>query len=122
MTYRLLIDDERTPAEVHAYIDPNPIYLAEWVVVRTVAEAVAAVEARGFPDIVSFDHDLGEGQPTGKDLANWLVARDLDLGDMPEGFRYLVHSRNPTGAENIRGLMDGYLENRAPRQSPGHSR
>lgn len=115
---RLFLDDERTPRDVLAHIDPNPVYAEEWSVVRSVEEAVAHVEAHGFPEIVSFDHDLGEGQRTGKDFADWLVERDLDHGDMPEGFSYLVHSRNPVGARNIRGLLDRYLEARKADPSP----
>lgn len=113
MGYRLFIDDERTPSDVFRHIDTNPIYLEEWVVVRTVAEACATIEERGYPTCVSFDHDLGESQPTGKDLANWLVDRDLDRGDMPETFEFLVHSRNPVGAKDIRGLLDNYLAHRS---------
>ena len=119
MGYRLFLDDERTPSDVFEHIDADPVYLEEWVVVRTVDEAKAVVEERGFPSSVSFDHDLGEDVPTGKDLANWLVERDLDTGDLPEGFEFRVHSRNPTGAANIRGLMEGYL---ASRSSPSRSR
>lgn len=119
MGYRLFLDDERTPSDVFEHIDADTAYREEWVVVRTVAEACAAVEERGFPASVSFDHDLGDQVPTGKDFANWLVERDLDRGDMPEDFEFRVHSRNPAGARNIRGLLEGYL---AARAAPGRSR
>lgn len=113
MGYRLFLDDERTPQDVFEHIDADLAYREEWVVVRTVAEACSEVERRGFPSSVSFDHDLGEDVPTGKDFANWLVERDLDTGDMPADFEFRVHSRNPAGARNIRGLMEGYLASRS---------
>ena len=62
----------------------------------------------GYPDTVSFDHDLGT-EDTGFDFAHFLVDLDLDNGTMPDTFTYTVHSANPVGVENITGLLDGYL-------------
>lgn len=52
MTYAMYIDDVRDP----------PLALQEkhqFVVVRSCAEATAYITAHGFPNYVSFDHDLG---------------------------------------------------------------
>lgn len=103
MTYRLFIDDIRDPLKVY----PGE---TDWVVCRDYDEAVAAVNRRGWPVTVSFDHDLGEStDKTGYDFAKWLVERDINQGDMPANFAYAVHSANPVGAANIRGLLDNYL-------------
>ena len=98
MSYYLFIDDERQPTDDH-----------DWVVVRSFAAAVQYVQSHGFPEFVSFDHDLGGG-PTGHKFALWLIERDLDVGDMPDNFDYYVHSQNPVGAANIRSVMDAYLK------------
>jgi hypothetical protein len=104
--YALFIDDERFPPD-HAGVN--------WVVVRSLDEAVAHVERAGAPSKVSFDHDLGDGVPTGKDFANWLIERDLDAGGafLPADFEWVVHSMNPIGAANIAGLMSAYLKSKA---------
>ena len=57
------------------------------------------------PDVVWFDHDLGEGKD-GKDCANLLVDYCLDRGQpLPE---YHSQSQNPVGKENIIKLLDSY--------------
>lgn len=100
--YRMFLDDERKP----------PIKRGEvWIVVRSTAEAVAYVERHGMPAFISFDHDLGENVPTGFDFAKWLVNRHLDeIEAFPSSFKYEVHSANPPGAANIRGLLENFLQ------------
>ena len=105
--YKLFLDDERDPARVY----PRE-YVGDWIVCRSVAEALDVFSDLGWPEWISFDHDLGKDQPTGMDLAKWLVSRDIEVGDMPADFTYEVHSANPVGAANIRGLLDGYLRTR----------
>lgn len=98
MTYKLFLDDERDPAGT------------DYIVVRSFDEAVEAVKVNGFPMYVSFDHDLGEGQETGYDFANWLVEQDMKFewwfGE--KTFGWFVHSQNPVGKANIEGLLKGY--------------
>ncbi len=121
MAWKLMIDDERDPLNVYTYILRDPAYLAkDWRIARTVGEALALIDEHGYPELISFDHDLGEDPVTkkkladGKDFANALVQRDMDIADMPADFRYLVHSMNGEGAANIRGLLDDWLSKRTP--------
>ena len=100
MTYKLYLDDLRTPKS------PG------WVVVRSYDEAVRYVKANGFPQAVSFDHDLGDAVPTGMDFARWLVTEDLDRRCMPDNFEFNVHSANPVGRDNIEGLLCNYLQHK----------
>lgn len=103
MTYRLFLDDIRNPDWV--YSEPG-----EWEICRDMAQAVVIMLEQGCPDLISFDHDLGEDIPTGYDLAKWLVERDLDHpGFIPDHFRFYVHSANPVGASNIQNLLNSYL-------------
>lgn len=99
-----------------------------WDVVRNYQEFVAYIKLHGVPDVISFDHDLGDehyieythgenyrlttGQElpinynkftekTGYDCAKWLIENGLRPKE------YLVHSMNPVGVLNIKFVMDG---------------
>ena len=109
MTYKLFLDDIRELTWVYPGANAS-----EWVVCRNFDDAVNTVLTRGFPSYVSFDHDLGDHDTqTGHDFAQWLVNRDLDKNVMPDDFAYTVHSANPVGAANIKGLLDSYLRFRS---------
>jgi hypothetical protein len=119
---KLFLDDIRVPGDV-TWIDIGP---GPWSIVRSFDEAVAWVHTNGFPDVIAFDHDLGyEGydvingmtivtnateEKSGHDFAKWLIGLDLDGDVMPDKFHYVVHSMNPEGVKNIRGLLDGYIQ------------
>jgi hypothetical protein len=92
----LFLDDNRIPPDL------------TWYLARSYDEAVRIVQKHGFPDHVSFDHDLGDG-PSGMDFAHWLVEIDLDHDIMPVNFTFSVHSANPVGKANIEGLLNGYI-------------
>jgi hypothetical protein len=112
MTYRLYLDDVR-PC-------PDGDVLA-----RNFWEARRIVAERGFPNHVSFDHDLGmiineeigglvsasedPNEKTGMDFAKWLCGHDVRTGLMPEHFTFSVHSANPVGAKNIQLYMENYM-------------
>jgi hypothetical protein len=75
--------------------------------------------ANGFPVFVSFDNDLGEGQPEGRCFAAWLLELDMDSGSMPEDFAFYVHSQNVAAAEGIRSRIDGHLAERKREKAAG---
>jgi hypothetical protein len=100
---RLFLDDERFP----------PRDGKDWVIVRSVKEAIAWVEANGFPRFVAFDNDLGEDQREGWEFAQWLIDRDLDMGGMPDDFGFYAHSRNPVRQADIEARLRRYMEFRA---------
>lgn len=122
VSWGLFLDDVRTLDMVWPdWSKPIGFPSLEWVVVRSYTEAIALMKNRGCPDFMSFDHDLeldhytgykaGVNGFTGMDVARWMVERDLDSqGDfIPPSFGFYVHSANPVGAENIRMLLDQYL-------------
>lgn len=87
-----------------------------WTIVRSCGEARQFCLNLGFaPSLISFDHDLGvEAGEDGHEFAKWLVEMDLDRpGFIPKDFEFHIHSANPTGAGNIRGLLQGYLDFRS---------
>lgn len=97
---KLFIDDIRNPSS------------NDFAVVRSYSDAIAYMNSKGCPEFISFDHDLGRADlKTGFDIAKWMVDKDLNAGGnfIPEDFSYDVHSANPVGAANIRGLLDNYL-------------
>jgi hypothetical protein len=97
----LFLDDERDP----------PDDGQDWVIARSSKEAMVLCRG-GAPSFISFDHDLGDGDDA-MVFAHWLVESDLDLpGFLPAGFSFFVHSQNPVGAANLKGLLERYLEKR----------
>jgi hypothetical protein len=103
--WSLFIDDERFPKDNSK----------NYVIARSMEEAINLIEQHGCPNYISFDHDLGCDEqntpsPTGYDFAHWLVNSDIDGKiNIPEGFQFNVHSANPTGAANIQALVSNYL-------------
>lgn len=71
-----------------------------WVGARTVAEFISLIESRGLPDALSLDHDLG-GEETAMEAVHWMIDRELDTREVT----ITVHSANPVGADNLRGLL-----------------
>ena len=51
-------------------------------------------------------------RPLSFNSVKWLIERDLDYGDMPKYFSFVVHSMNPVKAENIGRPMSNYLKHR----------
>lgn len=103
----LFLDDERCPGDVTWIVLAD----APWTVVRSYDEAVEWVLNNGYPDVISFDHDLGLGKD-GFQFAKWLVEYDMDTDTMPYEFEFTVHSKNPIGATNIFKLLTGYIEHK----------
>ena len=61
---------------------------------------------------LSLDHDIASWnedgrEMTGYDIALWLAERNNDGNYVPP--KIYVHSANPVGIKNIRGVIDRYL-------------
>ena len=111
--YRLFVDDERDPAFLEFLIRQGSRDITPdgpWVIARSQPEAQWIISARGLPEMISFDHDYGPPEAgNGHDLASWLVEEALDGRLDLRNLQYQVHSRNPVGQINIRGVLDSYL-------------
>jgi hypothetical protein len=118
MSYNLFIDDCRDPIDVKwGTIGQRRLYREEeWLIARNWLDVLELVISLGFPQLISFDHDLGECQETGHDIAKRLCAMVLDGVELPENFTFLVHSKNPVGAANIRNYMEAFLNSREGRK------
>jgi len=84
---------------------------SEFDIVRNYNEFVAYIKKNGLPNFISFDNDLGLDEngviaPDGYAAAKWLVYEsNLDLTNL----KFYVHSANPVAAEQIRGLLNNYI-------------
>lgn len=124
----LWLDDIRNPKDIiwHNWIARNvgnPFeYSITWV--RSFDEFKDSIH-KFMPDVICFDHDLGEEhytvndpdnldytifeEKTGYDCAKWLIEYCLDKGEQfPNVF---IQSSNPVGVENIRKLILNFQKN-----------
>ena len=116
MTKRLLwLDDIRNPMDGVwvDWLDENTKddfdYDITWV--KSGEEFVEYITEYGLPDLVCFDHDLGEEDGKtldGYDCAKWLVDYCVDNDEaLP---RWLIQSANPVGAKNINNYLQNFLK------------
>lgn len=118
MSWKLWLDDQ-----INDPVTPNRHPPEGWTGASSYEEAILLIELHGWPSHVSFDHDLGEGKKTGYDFAKWLVEKDMDNMSFLE-YSYNIHSANPVGAANIKGLLDGWFrekENRINQNNLDHN-
>ncbi len=112
MTYNLFIDDERVPMDVKwgPWEDQALYRDGDWTIARNWLDVLELVVTFGFPQMISFDHDLGDGEKTGYEIARKLCDMIMDGLQLPDDFEFKVHSKNPVGAENIRVYMNNFLK------------
>jgi hypothetical protein len=123
----LWLDDIRDPSVGDWLMSYAPEFAygeGEVVWVKNFDDFVNHIKFKGMPDMISFDHDLGEDvakervskgmskrqarikkreTKSGYDCSKWLVDYCLD-NEIPIP-KFGVHSANPVGAENIRKLL-----------------
>jgi hypothetical protein len=127
----LWLDDIRNPNDkiwmdwiTNKGINPTEFQIT-WV--KNFDDFISFIKFNGLPDLIFFDHDLGEDvavelvksgvnkkkarmikreAKSGFDCAKWLVEYCLDNKiAVPE---FDIQSANPVGAENIRTLLNNY--------------
>ncbi|SFF95880.1 hypothetical protein SAMN04488033_11679 [Salegentibacter agarivorans] len=104
---KLFLDDIRTPEMVY-----YKTVAKDFIVVRNYLDFVKYIKQNGLPKFISFDNDLGLGEngevaADGYAAAKWLVYESgLDLREL----QFKVHSANPVAAEQIRGLLNNYIQ------------
>jgi hypothetical protein len=123
MSYKLFLDDVRTPESTFQYMR-LPVYNAGgWEVVRDYEEFLFVVKTRGIPEVVSFDHDLADFhylnqeldyeneaiEKTGFHCAKWFIYHCLD-NDKKLPPLVIVHSMNESGSLNIKSLFDTFYK------------
>jgi hypothetical protein len=104
----LWLDDIRNPFVADWLLQYASDYERDAVVwVKNYTEFVDWITENGLPEMICFDHDLGESdEKTGHDCAKWLVEHCMDNDtDLP---MWEIQSANPVGRDNINGLLNGY--------------
>lgn len=137
MSYNLFLDDHRSLSDAASYMHPDIAVLYRtlpWVIVTNYKQFTKYIRINGLPDMISFDHDLGDvyhykknkkliispeeakfdydkytdKEKTGFHCAKWLVNYCTDNNkELP---KYIVHSSNGVGAANIDGYLKSYLK------------
>ena len=130
----LWLDDLRNPyLNIEGKVPTHNKENSEVIWVCNYEDFLGWIELNGLPEVISFDHDLGEGQgydvptylvasgesnykiekmahdseKTGMDCAKWLVEYCMDRNNLPLP-KWHIHSANPVGAANIKGLLGNY--------------
>lgn len=104
---RVFLDDVRSLPDGYHVLVRQPTHLL-WML-----KDMMGKHGQGGITHISFDHDLGEGDLTGYQVANkieeWIVN-----GEITKLFTFSVHSANPVGAANIRAALGRYLQETTP--------
>ncbi len=93
---KLFIDDLRDPPD------------DDWIVVRSFQQAILYFNTFKCPQIISFDHDLGEGK-NGYDVVKWLCDYDSKTSYIDTPLSINVHSANVVGKTNIILYLKNYI-------------
>ena len=130
MSYNLFLDDIRSLSDTYNYMKDPRYNTLDWVIVRNFNEFKNAIDQRGVPDLVSYDHDLGAEhydesmyhsvdacnkvsenftEKTGLDCTKYLISKLKKSSKHPD---YLIHSWNPVGKINIRNTIQDFNENK----------
>jgi hypothetical protein len=89
----MMIDDERFPAT-----------FGNFFIVRNQMQLERFLKEFGFPQFISFDHDLGKHE-TITNLLNMLTDKLIEMNKVPDGFDYYIHSQNPIGRDKLESFM-----------------
>lgn len=98
---------------INVFLDDERQCPKGFVVARSV-DAAKDLLINNEVNILSLDHDLGDGVPTGYDLAKFVVEMYVAEGKLLAKEIYL-HTANPVGRENMFQLLNRYLPIRVHR-------
>jgi len=126
----LWLDDYRDPATspfLNKYVPDNSAYKIVWV--KSYNEFVKWITNNGLPSKIAFDHDLADEhyapqdrwkdyndwadsqdfqEKTGMDCVKWLTEYCMDNNvELPN---WVCHSANPSGVENMTGLLKSFMK------------
>lgn len=76
-----------------------------WTVVRTACEAADMIFSYDV-EVISLDHDLGDGVMTGYDLMNEIEVNAAKQWWTRVPLQFEIHSANPVGRKNMQAAID----------------
>lgn len=122
------LDDMRNPFQDNWIKDYAPDFINETIVwVKNYTEFTTWIEKNGLPDMIAFDHDLGEDESrsrvesgmskrksrsikretkSGMECTKFLVEYCMDR-NLPAP-NFVVQSANPVGKQNITSYIENY--------------
>jgi hypothetical protein len=104
------LDDFRNPFKNNWLVFTPCNDYSEVIWLKTYVDFVDYIQTKGLPYAICFDHDLQDYidgvEKTGFDCAKYLVDYCIDNDkDLP---LYNIQSSNPSGKDNINGLLQNY--------------
>jgi hypothetical protein len=107
LPYNAIIFYERR-CSMHIWLDDIRDAPDGFIHVKNLAELRQLIASRSdVIEVMSFDHDLGDGEKDGYEIAKWFAKEHLNRWPLETK----VHSANPPGADNIR-QFDQFVRNR----------
>ena len=97
---KLWLDDVRTPPGL------------DWVWVRTSLDAIKALRANHF-EVISLDHDLGEGAGTGYEVLQYIEAEVYRTPGYLAPEQILVHTANTVARKRMLQAVESIERGRA---------
>jgi len=95
---KIFLDDIRSPAD------------DQWHVIRNVPDLITFYRTNfDNIEVMSFDHDLGDGVPTGYDFLSFLekeVYEGTPCGMGAYRIKFILHTANPVGKRNMQSVLD----------------
>ncbi len=96
------LDDIREPISL---LEDGTYKESDIRICRNYSQFVEAIQKDGLPEIICFDHDLGE-EKTGYDCAKFVV--DYCIKNKVKLPQWYIQSMNIVGSLNINGLLKNY--------------
>lgn len=86
------------------YLDDTRPVPDGWVLAKTSQEAIEILGS-GRVEVLSLDHDLGDGNGTGYEVVNWLEEQ-VYFGRLRAPKEIYIHSANPVGCGRMRQAIE----------------
>lgn len=106
--YKNFLEAKKEPKKHLLWVDdlrdiPNN-YIGEYhtVIARNYDEAIKELNRFRY-DIISLDHDLGEGK-SGYDICKYIIENNIQCNE------FRIHTRNPVGRDNMIQLLRRYTK------------
>ena len=126
----LFLDDIRYPYDAFEHTQQIMFLQKKWEVVKNYNEFIKWITKNGLPELISFDHDLGDThymsshlrtdsekskewqdahvhtEKTGYECAKWLI--DYCLDNNLKCPKFYCHSMNPVGRDKINSILEQF--------------
>jgi hypothetical protein len=112
MSYKLFLDDRRTPERTEPYSKkpPHSNFWDDIKIARTYDDAVEIINEFGAPYMLMLDYFLGDDHFLGIDVVEYFVEYIMeDQSRLPDNFHYHCHTNSDTGARKMSEKLEDML-------------